>query len=75
MMLSFLAVMLTVFERFSNDDPINQNSRIYNLAEKLDLNHRIISKVNEENAMSCHINYKRVYCKLGLLIEESLKYL
>ncbi len=64
-----------VFERFLPDDPINQNSRIYNLAEKLDLKNRILAKDSNINIISSDIDYDRVHFKLNSLIKESLKYL
>lgn len=65
----------SVFERFTHDDPINQNSRIYNLADKLDLNNRIIKNVTGSSIMSNQIDYNRVYFKLNSLIEDSQIYL
>lgn len=64
-----------VFERFADNDPINQNSRIYNLANKLDLKNRIITKDNKINIISSNIDYNRVYFKMNSLITESQKYL
>ena len=64
-----------VFERFSQDDPINQNSRIYNLADKLDLNNRIISKNSKIENILNQIDYSNVRLKLDSLISESLQYL
>ena len=64
-----------VFERFTHDDPINQNSRIYNLADKLDLHNRIIKNVKRSSVMSNQIDYNRVYFKLNSLIEDSQIYL
>ena len=64
-----------VFERFLPDDPINQNSRIYNLAEKFDLGNRILAKDININMISNDIDYNHVYFKLNSYITESLKYL
>ena len=64
-----------VFERFTQNDPINQNSRIYNLADKLDLNDRIISKNNKIENILNQIDYINVRLKLDALISESLQYL
>lgn len=64
-----------VFERFTEDDPINQNSRIYNLAEKFDLKNRIISKKDEIDKIEKQIDYNNIQIKLDLLVSESIRYL
>lgn len=64
-----------VFERFTENDPLNQNSRIYNIAEKLDLRNRILTKDSNISIINSDIVYNRVHFKLNSLITESLKYL
>ena len=63
-----------VFERFTKNDPLNQNSRIYNIAEKLNLKSRILTE-DDKISISSSIYYERVNIKLNSLITESLKYL
>ena len=48
-----------VFERFKNNDIINQNSRIYNILKKLNLNTRILN-VNTKEIVLENIDYSSV---------------
>lgn len=60
------------FERFKNDDTINQNDRIYEVLEKLDLSNRIVTN-------SCYskevIEFSSVNNKLKKYREESLQFI
>lgn len=64
------------YERFSNDDPINQNSRIYNILDKADVHSRLIKYNNPINFKKpSDIDYKKVNLNLDKEINKSLKYL
>ena len=65
----------TVFERFKKHDSLNQNSRIYNLADKLDLNDRIYHRSYDTKMIYAEIDYKRVNDTRRRLADESLDYL
>ena len=63
------------FERFAHDDPINQNFRIYNLAELLSLESRIFSGQVPDDTLSSAIDFREVDRKLDVLREDSLCWL
>ena len=65
----------TVFERFKKHDSLNQNSRIYNLADKLNLIDRIYRKNSDMKMIRVKIDYKRVNDARRNLTDESLNYL
>ena len=65
----------TVFERFKKHDSFNQNSRIYNLADKLGLNDRIYHRSSDTKMIYAEIDYKRVNVTRKKLADESLDYL
>ena len=66
---------LTIFERFKKHDRFNQNSRIYNLADKLGLNDRIFRKEADEKMIYSDIDYERVGEKRKKLVDDSVGYL
>lgn len=61
-----------VVERFVSGDPINQNSRIYNILSKLNLMDRLISAIPEKIQ---NINYEEVNKELELLRSSSKRFL
>lgn len=63
-----------VFERFQNTDLESQNSRIYNILNKMHLNSRLISCFNQIN-INEQIDYIEVNDKLEKYRKESLEYL
>ena len=65
----------TVFERFKKHDSFNQNSRIYNLADKLDLNDRIYHRNSDTKMIYTEIDYKLVNDTRRKLVNDSLDYL
>ena len=65
----------TVFERFKKRDSFNQNSRIYNLADKFDLNNRIYHRSSDTKMIYAEIDYKRINEIRKKLADESLDYL
>lgn len=63
-----------VFERFQTDDPINQNSRIYQLDEYFKISGRILSK--DSHPEDCNsFNYEVFEKKLAIERGNSLNYL
>lgn len=65
----------TVFERFKNHNSFNQNSRIYNLADKLNLSDRICRKAADIKMMDVKIEYDRVNKARQALVNDSVDYL
>lgn len=65
----------TVFERFKNHNSFNQNSRIYNLADKLNLSDRICRKAADIKMMDVKIDYERVNEARKALVNDSVDYL
>lgn len=63
-----------VFKRFKDDDPINQNARIFNLLEKVELENRVIS-INEKEKIKEKTDYAKVKMLLNKERKESLEYL
>lgn len=63
-----------VFERFKNNDKLNQNSRIYNALNLFQLNSRLVNS-NLNTVIFDDINYSRVYEILNSEREKSIKYL
>ncbi len=62
------------FERFKNKDRENQNSRIYNILNHLNLENRLYKKENLEHLIK-KINYLPVIKKLEILRKESQSFL
>ena len=65
----------TAFERFKKHDSLNQNSRIYNLADKLDLSDRIFRKEADIKMIDSKIDYQRVNEARKALVDDSINYL
>ena len=65
----------TVFERFKKHDAYNQNSRIYNLASKLNLNDRIFRKESDIKMLNSKIDYTCVNEARKALVNDSVDYL
>ena len=65
----------TVFERFKKHDVYNQNSRIYNLTGKLNLNDRIFRKEADIKMIDSRIDYERVSEVRKALVNDSVDYL
>lgn len=65
----------TVFERFKRHDSLNQNSRIYNLADALNLNDRIYRRNSDTKTIYAEIDYKRINDTRRKLVDDSLDYL
>lgn len=65
----------TVFERFKKHDIYNQNSRIYNLVDKLGLNNRIYHRSSDKKMIYAEIDYKRVNEQRKALVNDSVDYL
>ena len=65
----------TVFERFKKYDSHNQNSRIYNLANKLNLSDRICRKEADIKMIDSKIDYERVNETRKALVNDSVDYL
>lgn len=63
------------YERFSDNNPINQNSRIYNILNKADINERLIKFNKPINYKTSDIDYKKVNLNLDQEINKSLEYL
>lgn len=65
-----------VFKRFDDDDPLNQNSRVFSLLELLGLKERLIPlEVNEDIVRGMPCDYTDAYEKLSKLRDESLEFL
>ena len=64
-----------IFKRFNTFDPINQNSRVFELLNKLNLDDRIADNNVNEKIINKQINYVEVDCLLDSLIDNSLNYL
>ena len=65
----------TVFERFKKHDVYNQNSRIYNLTDKLNLSDRIFRKEADIKMIDSKIDYERVSKVRKALVDDSVDYL
>ncbi|MDO5148127.1 MAG: polysaccharide pyruvyl transferase family protein [Oscillospiraceae bacterium] len=65
----------TVFERFKANDKLNQNSRIYNLLDKLQLRNRLYLNGTSLKMLDDTINYDLVEKKRKALADESISYL
>lgn len=65
----------TVFERFKANDKLNQNSRIYNLLDKLQLRKRLYLNGASLKMLDDTINYDMVEGKRKALADESISYL
>ncbi|EIF6174298.1 polysaccharide pyruvyl transferase family protein [Clostridium perfringens] len=63
-----------IFERFSHDDILCQNDRIYNLLDKLKINNRII-KDNIQFNLFNKIDYDYIYNNLEKEKEQSIAYI
>jgi coenzyme F420-reducing hydrogenase beta subunit len=63
-----------IFERFKNTNLESQNSRVYNILNKMNLNSRLISSFNQIN-INNQINYTEVNDKLEKYRSDSLNYL
>lgn len=69
-------VPFAVFERFEQNDPRNQNSRIYSLIELLGLQERIVSVLDTERINKMfRLNYLDSYRRLETLRADSMEYL
>lgn len=67
---------VAVFERFSDNDYMNQNSRIYNILSKLNATNMITDPNNDPRMFIERLdNWKMVHDKLCEEREDSLKYL
>ncbi len=65
-----------VFQRFDDDDPISENSRIYNILSKTHLESRLItSDTMPSFFVEKHIRYDLVHPLLNVEREQSLAYL
>lgn len=65
-----------VFERFRNDDPMSQNSRIHNLLQKTHLENQLITSATTPNGfVADEIDYCSVHSILDKEREQSLTYL
>lgn len=65
-----------VLERFNKNNKESQNSRIYNLVNKYNLNDRLINDINDIENLQYHlINYNIVNDKLKIERKESISYL
>ena len=65
----------TIFERFKQYDIFNQNSRIYNLADKLNLSDRICKKEADIKTIDSTIDYEQVNEARKALVNDSVDYL
>lgn len=63
-----------VFERFKKNDEMNQNSRVYNILEILNLQSRLVSDEITESLFEI-IDYDAVNTKLKFEKKKSIKYL
>ena len=68
-------VNFITFQRFTSNDPRNQNFRIFNIARLLSLENRIYDGNNSAYIMKSAINFHEVDAKLKLLRENSLNWL
>jgi coenzyme F420-reducing hydrogenase beta subunit len=64
-----------VYERFSKKSAINQNSRVYNLLDLLELRHRLIPRKHESRVTPGAIDWARVKTALDAMRKSSLEYL
>lgn len=69
-------VPFAVFERFIQDDPRNQNSRIYSLLELLGIEERLVSpkRMNHLDELR-QLDYSEIEERLQQLRQESMNYL
>lgn len=65
----------TVFERFKANDKLNQNSRIYNLLDKLSLRNRLCVNNASLQMLQATVNYEDVDQNLKAMIKDSKDYL
>lgn len=65
----------TYFKRFSDDDPISQNIRIYSLFEYLGIMNRIQSENEEDISCDNLIDYKAINQLIEVFRNESIKFL
>ena len=65
----------SVFERFKSKDKNNQNSRIYNILNKLGLESRLIKESDDFKSILTYIEYNEINKQLELLRRDSLKFL
>ena len=65
----------TVFERFKKNDRLNQNSRIYNLLQKLHLEGRLYRNQKDIEMLSETIDYVQTDKIRDVLMQESIQYL
>ena len=63
------------FKRFSDNSPINQNSRIETLFKRMGTETRLIDKHQNEPLNDCTLDFSNIKCQLEPLIEHSKKYL
>ncbi|NDV66991.1 polysaccharide pyruvyl transferase family protein [Bacteroides sp. 224] len=61
-----------IFERFAQNDPINQNSRIHNILQITNLENRLIDDVPEDYSS---IDYEAVHQKIDQFRTKSIDYL
>lgn len=66
---------LGLFKRFSDDESFCQNSRLYNILEKLGINDIWIDNDDIQTFMVKQINYDEVMDKLSALRSDSLDYI
>ena len=65
-----------IYKKFNDNLKETENSRIYNILEKLNLYNRLVTDNNTiDNIIDTNINYSEVKKKLNKLINESEKYL
>lgn len=65
-----------IYKRFKDDSNITENSRIYNLLEKLKLYNRLVTEDNSiDKILNSNINYYEVKKDLDKLIDKSQRYL
>ena len=62
------------FERFCAQDPINQNSRVYNLLSVVNLSEHLID-YNGDGTVSYDFNFEKINNALSILRKSSRKYL
>ena len=63
------------FQRFTSNDPKNQNFRIFHIARLLSLENRIYDGNNSADIIKSAINFHEIEAKLNLLRENSLNWL
>lgn len=64
-----------VFERFKENDKLNQNSRIYNILDSLKLKSQIIRCDDDLYLLNKEIDYSKINQLIGALKAESISYL